>query len=564
MYTWLTILILFAPFLFGLYYEWSSCIATVFLCAALFMRYRLVGRLFVRSRLLLAASASIVVALMISPVWAVDKGMTLIGAAKFLPVPLFVLAADQLSEEEREKILLKLPSVGALMTVLSASGYILRHFTSFLPAVKLADFFLNNARLSGFFGYPNAYALFLLVCVIVEQKTVGRKKDNNLREKAGISGSMLIGVIKLAVLLSGIILSGSRTVLILFGFFALINLFTLRGKARVVLLGLTCAAAVGIAAVLLLFGHDSSGRFLTYSLSPGTFYGRLLYYRDALPVILKHPAGLGYMGYFETQGSFQTGVYSVMHVHNDLLQIFLDAGWLPGILCVVSFVRMLTGGEKKKEAGHWLPLKMIVMVIVLHSLLDFDLQFISIVFVLLLCMADLSPEKELYVPKAAVYGVFPAAAVLGMYFMIPLALYNAGIPSAAARVYPAHTLALEKLLIGAETEEEMELYADRILRLNPNFSLANSAKARLAYGQGDFDAMVRYKERAIRFSRYTPEEYEDYYEMLYTGYELYKQAGDAESAEYCMRKMEKIPEMMEEVKEGTSFFGWRIKDKPEI
>ena len=561
MYTWLTILILFAPFLFGLYYEWSSCTVTVFLCAALFMCFRRNGRLVVRSRLLLAASGSIVVAMLIGSLWAVDKGMAPIGAVKFLPLPLFVLAADQLSEEERAKILFRLPLAGAVMTIVSAFGYILQMFSSFYPAVEIADFFLNNGRLSGFFGYPNAYALFMLVCVIIEQRILGGRKDGRSGITSGRSGPMPIEAIKLVVLLLGIILSGSRTVLILAGIFAVINLFMIKGKARIVLIGLTGAAVGGIAAFLLYFTPDSSGRFLTYSLSPGTFYGRLLYYRDALPVILKHPAGLGYMGYFETQGSFQTGVYSVMHVHNDLLQVFLDAGWLPGILCIAALVRMLIG-EKKKEAEYRLPLRMIVTVIVLHSLLDFDLQFISIVFVLLLCMVDLSAKKELHVPKAAVYGALPAAAVIGLYFMIPLALYNAGIPSAAARVYPAHTLALEKLLIQAETEEEMELYADRILRLNPNFSLANSAKARLAYGQGDFDSMVRYKERAIRFSRYTPEEYEDYYEMLYTGYELYKQTGDDVSAEYCLKKMQAIPEMMEEVREGTSFFGWRIKDKP--
>ena len=559
MYTWLTILILSAPFIFGSYYEWSSCIAAVCLCAALFMCFRRNGRLIVRSRLLLAASGSIVAVMLISPLWAVDKGMAPIGAVKFLPLPLFVLAADQLSEEEREKILFKLPLAGVSMTLVSASGYILRLISSFPPAAELADFFLNNDRLSGFFGYPNAFALFLLICVIALQKMIGSKKEDRSGNLKLLPGE----VIGLAVLSAGIILSGSRTVLILAGLFAVINMFTLKRKVRVVLLCVTGAAVAGIAA-LLFFRPGSQGRFLTYSLSPETFYGRLLYYRDALPVILKHPAGLGYMGYFETQGSFQTGVYTVMHVHNDLLQIFLDAGWLPGILCAVSLVRMLTGGKKKKEAVHSMPLRMIVSAIVLHSLLDFDLQFIAIDFILLLCMTGSSTEKELHVPKAAVYGLLPAAALIGLYFMIPTALYNAGIPSAAARVYPAYTLALEKLLIQAETEEEMELYADRILRLNPDFSLANSAKARLAYGQGDFDAMVRYKERAIRFSRYTPEEYEDYYEMLYRGYELYRQAGDEESAEYCLKKMQKISEMMEEVKEGTSFFGWRIKDKPEI
>ena len=47
-----------------------------------------------------------------------------------------------------------------------------------------------------------------------------------------------------------------------------------------------------------------SGRFLTTSLHSSTLLGRLLYAQDALPVILRHPFGLGYRSYTYMQGSF--------------------------------------------------------------------------------------------------------------------------------------------------------------------------------------------------------------------------------------------------------------------
>ena len=80
-------------------------------------------------------------------------------------------------------------------------------------------------------------------------------------------------------------------------------------------------------AVILAVAAGSAGileRFTNISFGASTFLGRILYVQDALPLILKHPFGLGYYGYYFIQQSVQTGVYTVVNAHNELIQILLD------------------------------------------------------------------------------------------------------------------------------------------------------------------------------------------------------------------------------------------------
>ena len=104
---------------------------------------------------------------------------------------------------------------------------------------------------------------------------------------------------------------------------------------------------IGGGAVLILLYCALSGqmdilsRFLKISLNQSTFIGRLLYAQDAFPTILKTPFGTGYMGYYFIQQSIQSGVYGIMFIHNDLLQILLDVGWIPFIVFVTAIVLSL-------------------------------------------------------------------------------------------------------------------------------------------------------------------------------------------------------------------------------
>ena len=150
----------------------------------------------------------------------------------------------------------------------------------------------------------------------------------------------------LAVLFFGIALSGSRTVFILWIAVIVVFFFLSKsGKKRLYVAALAAVLVLGTGIYAAVTGDlGSIARYLTTSTSSSTLMGRLLYCRDALPVILRHPLGLGYMGYYFTQGSFQTGVYSVYNVHNELFQLLLDVGWIPAGVCIWAPIRSFRSG----------------------------------------------------------------------------------------------------------------------------------------------------------------------------------------------------------------------------
>ena len=295
---------LLSPFLFGLYFPWTSALLSTALIVLLLIINREMR--LSRSPVFLTA-ASLVLLLLLGGLWGCDRGMAAIGAAAFLPLPLFVLAIEQYPVEQRTMLFRRLPAVACVM-VLSAL------VLSFLKTEE--GWFLVSGRQAGFFQYPNTYALYLLCALGI--LLFGEAPKGGTAALAGI-------------LILGIILSGSRTVFLLL-FFLLLFYFCIEknAKKRREMLALVAMLAIGLVLIVLLTGDRKSiGRFLTISLSSSEMLGRLLYARDALPVIARHPFGLGYTGYACLQGSFQSGVYSVRYVHNELLQLLLDVGWIP-------------------------------------------------------------------------------------------------------------------------------------------------------------------------------------------------------------------------------------------
>ena len=105
---------------------------------------------------------------------------------------------------------------------------------------------------------------------------------------------------------------------------------------------------------------------MSVSLESSTLLGRILYYIDALPVVLKNPLGLGYYGYYFTQGSFQSGVYSVAFVHNSVLQFLLDVGFIPAI--AFMFIVLFSFFSKNSNFRQ----RLLIFVLFGHSLFDFE------------------------------------------------------------------------------------------------------------------------------------------------------------------------------------------------
>ena len=301
---------------------------------------------------------------------------------------------------------------------------------------------------------------------------------------------------------------------------------------------------------------NAIGRFLNTSLEESTFLGRFLYYKDLIPVILSHPFGLGYKGYQVLQTSFQTGDYNVLYVHNDYLQVFADAGWIPGIAALVC----LFLGIKKiiKDPAKLVP----VIIIALHILFDFDLQSSGICFVMIALLSYDDP-KEIRISSCPVIVLLSSVfALMSIYLGTADVLHLGHLNDAALGIYPNHTDALTEVLENTEDIDVLESYADRILKVNGNCSIAYSAKSRALFAKGDVQGMIDNKLKAIANNRYELGEYEDFVDYLNRSVEVYIAKGDEASAVMCIRYIIATDDMVNDVIKSTSDMAWKTNDSP--
>lgn len=531
----------FIPILFyiallavGGFHEFVSCL----LCAALAvgLLIRMIRQKQWRIPRSLPALAAGLIALFygLSILWALDRGMAWIGFLKYLPLPLFYLCYRQ-QPEAKQKILQPLPYVAAAMAAVSA-------LLMQIPA--LHTFFAVDGRLSGFFQYPNTFALFLLVAELL---LLGKEHFR------------WYDFLVLAALLGGLLYSGSRTVFVLAVAANLAAAFFVRNrKVRFGILGLLGGAALPVALAALLGGAEVLERLSSLSLGSSTFLGRFLYFQDALPLILKHPFGMGYWAYYSIQQEIQSGLYSVAFMHNDFLHMMLEIGWLPALSLAVAGLAPLFS---KKVGGLT---KIILCTMFLHFCFDFDLQFIAI-FWLYLLLAEPADTTDWVVCRGrlAIGSAAALIAAAALYMAIPLGLNLAGNHKAASRLYGYHTPNETALLTETTDMVAATIRAEKLLKQNPYVPLAYSVRARNYYEQGDFGALMETKREIFEKFPFLYEEYEEYGYMLINGMLLYEQAGDSASAEVCRQELAALPQLLKQCEERLSPLGKRILDQPQ-
>ena len=464
-----------------------------------------------------AALGLLVLGYCITLFWAADKGMAFFGLARYLPLLMLTLLLMQYDREEKAGFLACLPACGVAVTVVCFGIFQ-------IPAVKSAVTVIG--RFSGSFQYPNTYAAFLLVCLGV----LGTKQKLTW-----------LDIPAAAVLLAGLYLSGSRIGLMMLAV-VLPGIAVARGKLPRVVLWILLG--VGGAAGILLLLSGGEGKLLGRSLA--SMYSRLLFYKDALPVIWKHPFGLGYYGYRVLLPTFQTGRYAASYVHNVLMQLMLDVGWIPALVFAFRMGMTLLSPKVRPQS------KLLLGTILLYGLLDFHFQFFFFWVVLLLCL-DLDTGKKISFPNSRRLCAMLCAPVLVLCCWLGTGdlLYRAGNYAGVLKVTPFHTESMTEQLKTLSDAEELEALADRILKQCPTVSLAYSAKANAAMARGDALGMIRNKEQAIACAPYTQAEYCDYIDKLYAFLSRYVQLGDQTSAAYCLDRILQVPRMMEMVSAKT-------------
>ncbi len=534
----LKIVIILSSFLIGGYHVAVSCFLSVLLL--LYMVYSAFAEV-KRAKMQMGLTVGSIILLALSYLvvclWAVDSGTAIYGFFKLLPVALLSLIISSYDKAKRMEILDCVPLTAAVNGVLS-------YALSFIP--DLTDYFLVAERLGGFFQSPNAFAIFCLAGIIILLTS----------EKIDFKKWLLAAVLTLLIFLTG-----SRTVFIFLVVTVLIFVVTLKNKKmkRNIILLLVGVIGVSVIAVIVTDSVQTVGRFLTISLESSTFLGRLLYYKDAIPIVFKHPFGLGYYGYYFTQGAFQTGVYSVAFVHNSFLQFLLDVGFVPAIAFVIALAVSLFSEESNLRQ------KMLLLIVFGHSLFDFDLEFTAVFFVLVLAMDFESDKKfDFSINKFGMAAISGVLMLLSVYFSFVNTLYLLGEYTSVEKIYGFDTMSKIQLITQEKDGMLLNEYADEIIKNNGNIAIAYDVKANDAYSDGDFKKVMEYKDKALDCAPYSLEEYLDYCDKLIVGISLYENAGDDYSAAVCKRALLSVRKKAEKTKNKTSKLGLKIYDKPNL
>ena len=484
-----------------------------------------------------AALAVMLVALgyLLTPLWAADRGSAWLGVTRTPVLLLYLLAWMQTEPRERQEIERAIPAAGALMVLASFP-------LQYVPVLQ--KLIAPQGRLAGFFEYSNTFALFLVAGLAVQYTEKKRTKADPAID---------------LILMLGVFLSGSRTSFLLLGAVLIAGcLYQRRARFAMTALGMFALLLGGSMVLRLILGQVAANRYLTTSVRDSTLLVRLLYWKDAVPVILKHPLGLGYMGYRAVQGSIQTGVYSVAFVHNGLLQLLLDIGWVPtaALLGAVIWSFFRRGADCRK--------RLLLAVILSHCMMDFDLEFLSI-WLMFLPLLDLQRGRALWMGKrleaAAAAGIL---LLFGAWMTTGDMLYRLGLNRQCLTVTPFYTPALERQLPECESAAERNETAEQILRQNPYSADAWEAKAEAAGESGNLSAMIVCGERAMALEPYDRSVYLRCFERLWNAMEACQWQGNRAGVRRCAEALRDIPRRMETVKRETDPLGWKIQHRPQL
>lgn len=524
-------ILLLALFFVGGFHEFISCILSAAMVFWLLLRLADGKAIRIEKGLYLWTIATLCIGYGATCLWAVDRGMSFVGFLKFLPLILYAVCLWQ--NEESGKVLQLLPFFGVLCIVVSAIGMQIPGF---------AGYFSVNGRLSGFFQYPNTFAIFLLVCQLLVLK----------KESKTVWDYLII-----LALTAGILYSGSRVVLAILLLSNAVMLFVCLPKKRRLPLALSLLGILLVGFLLALDSGSVLNRYQIESLLKTSLTDRLLYILDSLPLLLKYPFGMGYMGYYYIQKSIQTGMYATTYVHSDFLQVFLDIGWIPGILLIAALIRWFT--RKSIPAGD----KVVVGALCFHCLLDFDLQYMAMAMLLLLLTHKNNAGKQILIKdRFLIKTALTVTLTLNLYMGTALAFAHTGQHVLADTLYPYNTANIITMLEQSEDMQEASELAQRILLQNQTYHAPYEVQAKYCYSRGDFAGLIENKNKSFQADPFSHRNYQEYCEMLINGIDMYAQAGDWESVKICQEELLAAEEKLSANAQRLSLLGRQLSVQP--
>ncbi len=281
---------------------------------------------------------------------------------------------------------------------------------------------IDGARvLQGVFGYANTMALFSGIGIVLAAYYRTLNKDYKFVHEC----ILIINAVAFLLTKS------------LFGFAALILavLVTLfirfKGSRKYILISAGIIAIV----VLGIFLTDNEEVFLR-----STVASRLIYWQDALKVIIKYPLGIGVHNWESIQYGVQTADYSVKYVHNGFIQLLLDGGILAfavlTLLIVYGYIGLIKKYTEKKNELH-LCLTTIFTLIVAHSFVDINFAY-GIVWFMIGLILTFSRTEEVVKSKLVIPIILIAISMIAI--IVPEKEYVNSYPIEYQQAYEKNDL----------------------------------------------------------------------------------------------------------------------------
>ncbi|GKX28554.1 hypothetical protein SH1V18_10340 [Vallitalea longa] len=374
-----------------------------------------------------------------STFYAVDKGMAVMGFLKVLVVYIFYLVMMQTNIDKRD-YMNAISYSGTIISVIALSAF-------FIP--YLQEMFVQKGRLGSFFQYPNTFAVFILISIII---MISKEKIQTYDYLA------------IMIMWTCFLLTFSRSMYIIGIGALLIVIIYDRKKIKhlvpFILLG-TLLWYIIIISVDISYVFN---RIEETSIKTSEWLTRLLYYKDSISIMKDHPFGTGHLGYYYIQRIYQTGAsYYVKYIHSNVLQIVMDIGIVGFVLVGLYFMRNIF--NRKLSFYN----KLILFIIFGHGAVDFDFQFLVIGFcIVIIVFIDKDKMKTININREC--SILIISIFLTSYIYMALSSYYAyaGENEKSLYMYPYNTEAkidLAKYYKQMKPEKAYEL-ADWVIENN--------------------------------------------------------------------------------------------------
>lgn len=291
----------------------------------------------------------------------------------------------------------------------------------------ISCFVYSGMRLEGIFNYANASALLFAIAIVIYYSIM---KNYNFGEKEKVKYFSRTGLL---ILMCSLFLTQSRGGLLVYILGIILTVISTKQDKGQLIIDLVISNLIAVSFSYLILKHqllimlllfpiiiyfvcfnsskknakkpkkyttqiysilgliagtaiiyEGFSRMKDITLNNPQLQERFVFYEDGLNLIFHNLLGIGAGSYSAYQYVYQTANYSVKYVHNGFLQIGIDFGVLPLIIFVIIAVLRFVRAYKERKLLN--VNYILIIMILIHSLVDFSLSFVYIDLILFICL----------------------------------------------------------------------------------------------------------------------------------------------------------------------------------